>query len=114
MAVADQGTCGPDRQVAPHRVAPSVGLAGDRPSRAEARILLDGIEVTTIVGLRDRALIGLMIFSFARIVAVLGMKVGDVLHSRGASGCGCARKAVNGTPCRATTTLRPTSPRVIG
>jgi integrase len=30
------------------------------------------------VGLRDRALIGLMVFSFARIGAALGMKVEDV------------------------------------
>jgi integrase len=44
----------------------------------EARAVLDSIEVTTIVGLRDRALIGMMVFSFARIGAVLGMKVEDV------------------------------------
>jgi site-specific recombinase XerD len=44
----------------------------------EARALLDSIEVTTIGGLRDRALIGMMVFSFARIGAVLGMKVEDV------------------------------------
>lgn len=45
---------------------------------AEARALLDSIDVTTIAGLRDRALIGLMIYSFARIGAALGMKVEDV------------------------------------
>jgi site-specific recombinase XerD len=44
----------------------------------EARALLDSIEVTTIVGLRDRALIATMIYSFARVGAVLGMKVEDV------------------------------------
>jgi site-specific recombinase XerD len=44
----------------------------------EARELLDSIEVTTIAGLRDRALIGMMVYSFARIGAVLGMKVEDV------------------------------------
>jgi site-specific recombinase XerD len=44
----------------------------------EARALIDSIEVTTIVGLRDRALIALMVFSFARIGAGLGMKVEDV------------------------------------
>ena len=44
----------------------------------EARALIDSIEVTTIAGLRDRALIGLMVFSFARIGAALGMKVEDV------------------------------------
>jgi integrase/recombinase XerC len=44
----------------------------------EARARLDSIEVTTIVGLRDRALIAAMVYSFARIGAVLGMKVDDV------------------------------------
>ena len=44
----------------------------------EARQLLDNIDVTTSAGLRDRALIGLMVFSFARIGAALGMKVEDV------------------------------------
>jgi len=44
----------------------------------EARRLLDAIDVTTPVGLRDRALIGLMVYSFARIGAALGMRVEDV------------------------------------
>jgi site-specific recombinase XerC len=45
---------------------------------AEARAVLDGIDVTTPAGLRDRALIGLMVFSFARIGAALAMTVEDV------------------------------------
>jgi len=45
---------------------------------AEARALLDSIDTATHAGLRDRALIGLMIYSFARIGAALGMKVEDV------------------------------------
>ena len=44
----------------------------------EARRLLDAIDVTTPAGLRDRALIGLMVYSFARIGAALGMRVEDV------------------------------------
>jgi integrase/recombinase XerC len=44
----------------------------------EARLLLDGIDVSTPVGLRDRALIGLMAYSFARIGAAETMKVEDV------------------------------------
>ncbi len=47
-------------------------------SPQEARTLIDSIDITTPVGLRDRALIGLMVFSFARIDAALGMKVEDV------------------------------------
>jgi integrase len=45
---------------------------------AEARALLDSIDVSTQAGLRDRALIGLMVYSFARIGAALGMTVEDV------------------------------------
>jgi site-specific recombinase XerD len=44
----------------------------------EARALLDSIDVSTHAGLRDRALIGLMVYSFARIGAALGMMVEDV------------------------------------
>jgi site-specific recombinase XerD len=44
----------------------------------EARQLLDAIDISTPAGLRDRALIGLMVFSFARIGAALSMKVEDV------------------------------------
>jgi site-specific recombinase XerD len=47
-------------------------------SPEEARVLIDSIDITTPAGLRDRALIGLMLFSFARIGAALGMKVEDV------------------------------------
>ncbi len=43
--------------------------------RVEVRALLDSIDVTKPVGLRDRALIGLMVYSFARIGAALSMKV---------------------------------------
>jgi site-specific recombinase XerD len=45
---------------------------------AEARQLLDAIDTTTIIGLRDRVLIGLMVYSFARIGAAIGMRVEDV------------------------------------
>jgi integrase/recombinase XerC len=45
---------------------------------SEARALLDSIDVTTPAGVRDRALIGLMVYSFARIGAALSMKVEDV------------------------------------
>src|SRR5271167_2681470 len=43
----------------------------------QARHLLDSIDVTTVVGLRDRALISVMIYSFARIGAVVAMRVED-------------------------------------
>jgi site-specific recombinase XerD len=46
-------------------------------SAAEARQLLDSIDTSTAIGLRDRALIGLMCYSFARVSAVAGMNVED-------------------------------------
>jgi site-specific recombinase XerD len=48
----------------------------------EARALLDSIDVSTPIGLRDRALIGLMVYSFARIGAALSMKVEDIYSER--------------------------------
>jgi site-specific recombinase XerC len=45
---------------------------------AEARQLIDAIDTTTVIGMRDRALIGLMVYSFARIGAAIGMRVEDV------------------------------------
>ena len=44
----------------------------------EARQLLDSIDVGTPIGLRSRALITLMVYSFARIGAALAMRVEDV------------------------------------
>ena len=49
---------------------------------AEARQLLDSIDTSTPAGLRDRALMGLMVFSFARIGAALGMRVEDAFTQK--------------------------------
>jgi site-specific recombinase XerC len=62
-------------QIVPHNPAASVrgpshtAKKGSTPvlDATEARQLLDSIDVTTPIGLRDRALIALMVFSFARI-----------------------------------------------
>ncbi len=43
----------------------------------QARLLLDSIDISTVVGLRDRALISVMTFAFARIGAVVTMRVED-------------------------------------
>ena len=44
---------------------------------SEAKDLFASIETDTIIGLRDRALIGVMAYGFARISAVLAMNVED-------------------------------------
>ena len=46
-------------------------------TREETRELLDSIDTDTIRGLRDRALIGVLVYSFARIGAALALKVDD-------------------------------------
>jgi site-specific recombinase XerD len=43
----------------------------------EARQLLDSIDTSSMVGLRDRALIGLMVYTFARVGAATGMDIED-------------------------------------
>lgn len=50
-------------------------------SATETRRLLDSIDSTNLVGLRDRALIALMVHTFARVGAALKMKVSDVRRS---------------------------------
>jgi site-specific recombinase XerD len=46
-------------------------------SSDEARQLLDSIHTSSVVGLRDRALIGLMVYTFARVGAATSMNVED-------------------------------------
>jgi len=73
-------------QVVPHNPAASVrgpshtARKGKTPvlDAGEARQLLDSIDASTPIGLRDRALIALMVFSFARIGAAIAMRVEDV------------------------------------
>ncbi|MFL9935408.1 tyrosine-type recombinase/integrase [Paraburkholderia sp. RL18-103-BIB-C] len=73
-------------QIVPHNLAASVRgprhttKTGKAPvlDAAEARQLLDSIDVTTPIGLRDRALIAPIVFSFARVGAALAMRVDDV------------------------------------
>jgi site-specific recombinase XerD len=46
-------------------------------NREEAQALLAAIDTGSLTGLRDRALIGTMIYTFARVGAVLQMNAGD-------------------------------------
>ena len=65
-------------------------------SPAEARKLLESIDTGALAGLRDRALLSVMLYSFARVSAVLGMRRQDYfgqgsrgwlrLHEKGGSG----------------------------
>ena len=44
---------------------------------AETRALLDRIDTGTLVGLRDRALLSVLVYSFARVSAAVGMRRQD-------------------------------------
>lgn len=48
----------------------------------EARQIMDAVDTSTLVGLRDRALIATMVYSFARIGAVCALKVEDVFTAQ--------------------------------
>ena len=54
-------------------------------SPAEARRLLDAIDTGTLAGLRDRALLSVMLYSFARVSAAVAMRKQDYFRqgSRG-------------------------------
>jgi site-specific recombinase XerD len=47
-------------------------------SAQEVRALVDAIDTATVIGLRDRALIGLMVYTFARVGAATQMRLEDV------------------------------------
>ena len=46
-------------------------------SSAEARELLDSMDIETLVGLRDRAIVAVMAFTFGRVTAVVNLNVED-------------------------------------
>src|SRR5216684_7592736 len=50
-------------------------------SAGQARQLLDSIDVTELSGLRDRALIGVMVYSFARVSAAATLRVEDYFEN---------------------------------
>ena len=69
----------PVNRAAAVRVPKHVVTKGATPvlSPAEARKLLESIDTGTLAGLRDRALLSVMLYSFARVSAVLGMRWQD-------------------------------------
>ena len=54
-------------------------------SPAEARKPLESIDTGALAGLRDRALLSVMLYSFARVSAVLGMRRQDYFGQRSRS-----------------------------
>ena len=58
---------------------PKLVKAGKTPvlSAKETRALLDGIDVSNLVGLRERAFLGVLVYSFARVRAAVSLRVAD-------------------------------------
>jgi hypothetical protein len=75
-------------------------------SPEEAHELFASIPTETVVGLRDRALIGVLIYSFARAQRRLACGSRTISPNESAGGFGCTRKAVSTTKCRFTTGSR--------
>ena len=111
-------------QVVPHNPAALGARAEAQPSSAarpacstrdEAKALLAAIPTDSLVGLRDRALIGMLLYTFARVGAAPAMRVEDYYPMASAGGSGCTRRAASTTRCPATTRSRristPTSRR---
>ena len=53
-------------------------------SADEARQLIDSIETTTVKGLRDRALLAVMVYTFARVGTVIAMPVEEYFQQASA------------------------------
>lgn len=72
-------------QVVPHNPAapvrgPKHSVAKGKtrmPTREEAKALLATISTDSLLGLRDRAVIGTLLYTFARVSAATAMRVGD-------------------------------------
>ena len=64
-------------QVVPANPAASVRGPTHIVRTGKTPVLLDTIDTSTIPGLRDRALLAVMVYSFARVSAVVGMRVED-------------------------------------
>jgi site-specific recombinase XerC len=73
----------------------------------ETRQLLDSIESTTAIGLRDRALVALMTFTFARVGAAVKMRATTISFKTAKLGP-ASRRAARSMRCRATIVLMST------
>ena len=79
----------------------------------QARLLLDSIDTRSVLGLRDRALIGVMVYSFARVGAVVAMAVEDYFQSGKRWSFRLHEKGGKLHQFRLTTTPKPTWTRTL-
>ena len=74
----------------------------------ETQALLESIDTGNVVGLRDRALIGVMVFSFARVSAAVGMRVRDYRQQGRRAFFRLSEKGAASTRCQRITRPRST------
>lgn len=77
LVVRQQLEVNPAKSVRSPRLAVRTGKTPSLDA-VDVRRLIESIDTANIIGLRDRALIGTMLYSFARIGAALSMRVDDV------------------------------------
>ena len=78
------------------------------PSAGQARTLFNSIDVSAVIGLRDRASNGVMVYSFARIGAVVGLNGDDYYQHGIRRWFRLTRRVASPTRCRPITTPTPT------
>jgi site-specific recombinase XerD len=61
----------------------------------EATAMLTGMDVSTVFGFRDRAIIAVMTYTFARVGAVVALSVEDYFSRKNAGGCASTKKTVS-------------------
>jgi integrase/recombinase XerD len=75
-------------------------------SSEEATALLTGMNVSTVVGLRDRAIIAVMTYTFARVGAVVVLTVEDYFSQKKRWWLRSMRKTASSTKCLAITSSK--------
>jgi len=78
-----------------------------RVSSEDTRALFESIDTSTLIGLRDRALIGVMAYSFARIGAVLAMRVENYLPIGKVSAAPRKGRQATRSPCASSARALP-------
>jgi len=69
-------------------------------SSEEATALLTGMDVSTVVGLRDRVIIAVMTYTFARVGAVVALSPSRITFRRkNAGGCAFTRRTASSMKC---------------
>ena len=82
-------------------------------NQEEAHALLESIDVTSVVGLRDRALITTMIYAFGRVGAVIKMRVEDYYSQRPRGWMRLHEKGASVMRCRVITSSRRILMRIL-